>query len=55
LLALFGRQLRLRSERAETELGVRWTSYAKGLAEAVQWWTSVRPSAANAVPLAARQ
>lgn len=55
LLALFGRQLRLRSERAERELGVCWTPYAKGLAEAVQWWTAARPSGAYRAQLAARQ
>ena len=53
LLSLFGRQLRLRSERAEEDLGVRWTPYAKGLAEAVQWWVPTRPVAGEQAPLAA--
>ena len=54
LLSLFGRQLRLRSSRAEEELGVCWTSYPKGLAEAAQWWETARPIAAHGAPLAAR-
>jgi nucleoside-diphosphate-sugar epimerase len=52
LVSLFGRQLRLRSDRAEQDLGVRWTPYAKGLAEAVQWWVPKRPVAGERVPLA---
>ena len=53
LLPLFGRQLRLRSDRAERELGVRWTPYAQGLAEAVQWWGVPRRHPARRAPLAA--
>jgi nucleoside-diphosphate-sugar epimerase len=54
LLSLFGRQLRLRTERAERELGmVSWTSYAKGLEQAVQWWTATRRPAGEEAQLAA--
>ena len=52
LLPLFGRQLRLRSDRAERELGLRWTPYAKALAESVQWWKSSRQAAAPKAPRA---
>ena len=54
LLALFGRQLRLCSARAEEELGVRWTPYSKALAEAVQWWVKAHPAPRHGASLAAR-
>ncbi|MBE7941706.1 MULTISPECIES: NAD(P)-dependent oxidoreductase [Ramlibacter] len=49
LLGVFERQLRLRSELAEEELGLRWTPYAQVLSRAVD---GLRP-AAGAAPVAA--
>ena len=54
LLALFGRHLRLRSERAEQELGVSWTPYAKTLPKVAEWWTSTGHPLRHAAPVAAR-
>jgi hypothetical protein len=53
LLALFGRQLRLRSERAEQGLGLRWTPYAQGLEQAARWWIAARGPAGHEAQLAA--
>jgi nucleoside-diphosphate-sugar epimerase len=54
LLALFGRHLRLRSERAEAALGLTWTPYAKTLPTVAEWWMSTRHPVRHAPPLATR-
>lgn len=54
LVALFGRHLRLRSDRAERELGVSWTPYAKTLPKVAEWWMATGHPVRHAAPLATR-
>lgn len=53
LLGVFERHLRLRSERAERELGLSWTPYAEALAASAAWFLASRGIGARAprVPL----
>ncbi|GAB2584894.1 NAD-dependent epimerase/dehydratase family protein [Ramlibacter solisilvae] len=43
LLGVFERQLHLRSERAQQELGLRWTPYEELLQSAAEWFLSAHP------------
>lgn len=54
LVALFGRHLRLRSERAERDLGVSWTPYAKTLPKVAEWWMATGHPVRHGAPLATR-
>ena len=54
LVALFGRHLRLRSDRAERDLGVSWTPYAKTLPKVAEWWMATGHPVRHAAPLATR-
>jgi nucleoside-diphosphate-sugar epimerase len=50
LLGVFERHLRLRSERAERDLGLSWTPYSEVLTRSAAWFVGVHAAAAGRTP-----
>lgn len=47
LLGVFERQLHLRGELAQRELGIAWTPYERVLAESAEWFAATHPAQAR--------
>lgn len=47
LLRFLGQQIRMATQRAENDLGIRWTSYAAGVAQSAAWFITQHPALAR--------